>query len=214
MYLNKKVMLFPPCFRCHRNECNCSNNVLIPNQIGNWCSFIELIKQISQMDDGFYLICEDDVKFDNDHYQNNIIPDFEKKLLETFGSFNKNIPCLIRLAKRDVGSSFIYKPIIFTKDVIMSNACFSINRKFAEVFTKTMENRVIVHTSDVFIHRDILAIDKTIQHFSMYPAPADQLSHQKIYSEIHPKGIDEYDKERMRKHVKRIEYKDLHSNIT
>ena len=40
------VKKFPPCFRCAKFVCNCNNNVLIPQQIGNWCSFINLMKHI------------------------------------------------------------------------------------------------------------------------------------------------------------------------
>lgn len=58
------VMKFPPCFRCYRNICQCYNNVLIKNQIGNWCSFINIMNDIIQKNySSLVMICEDDIKF-------------------------------------------------------------------------------------------------------------------------------------------------------
>ena len=58
------VKKFPSCFRCNKNKCNCSNNVLIKHQIGNWCSFINVMNDIIKNDyKGLIMICEDDIKF-------------------------------------------------------------------------------------------------------------------------------------------------------
>ena len=44
------VKKFPPCFRCNKNKCKCPNNILIKHQIGNWCSFINVMKDIIEKD--------------------------------------------------------------------------------------------------------------------------------------------------------------------
>jgi GR25 family glycosyltransferase involved in LPS biosynthesis len=218
MYKNDKVMKFPPCFRCLSSKgCNCANNILIPQQIGNWCSFIELLKLISQKDYGFYMICEDDVTFDHHYFQKDKIPEFEKFLKSKFEKTDHKTPHLIRLAKENVGGKPINKPFMLTENAIMSNACFVINTTFAKLFNDTVNKKefVINHTSDVFIHRDILKLKKNIIHYSLFPAPADQLSHYKMHSEIHPKGVDENDKKRKENHTKSIkfeEYKKLEIN--
>ena len=42
------IAKYPPCFRCHKNECNCSNNMLINKQVANFFSFINLMKIIQK----------------------------------------------------------------------------------------------------------------------------------------------------------------------
>ena len=87
------VKKFPPCFRCGRNECNCPNNILISSQIGNWCSFINVMNDIIKNDlKNLIMICEDDIKFSEDsmYIFNNMITnnnlkkyniDYEKPIL-------------------------------------------------------------------------------------------------------------------------------------
>ena len=58
------VKKFPPCFKCNKNRCKCTNNILIKHQIGNWCSFINIMKDIIKNDyNNLIMICEDDIKF-------------------------------------------------------------------------------------------------------------------------------------------------------
>ena len=74
-------------------------------------------------------------------------------------------------------------------------------------FLKNLD--IIDHTSDVFIHFKLPLLDPSIQQFNFEPAVAYQLSNcqnPKFYSEIHPRGIDEYDRQRLSRHVQRKEY--------
>jgi FkbM family methyltransferase len=203
------VKKFPPCFRCNKNKCRCSNNILIKHQIGNWCSFINVMNDIIKNDyKGLIMICEDDIKFTNngmdilnkmttkDNLEKYNIS-FEKPILIRAGSgFNKN-------------HSLKHSPKLIRKDT-MSNPCFICNKYYAKSFIKNL--KIINTTSDVFIHRNILSLDKTIQSFTILPQPIYELScgkFKKFKSEIHPKGLDNKDKIEAKNHFKRVEYKDF-----
>ena len=89
----------------------------------------------------------------------------------------------------------------------MSNACFAVNLAFAKTFLDNL--KIIDTTSDIFIHCKIPLLDTFVQTFNAVPAPAFQLSScakPKFYSEIHPRGIDEYDRSRLSRHKQRKEY--------
>jgi GR25 family glycosyltransferase involved in LPS biosynthesis len=203
------VKKFPPCFRCNKNKCGCSNNILIKPQIGNWCSFINVMNDIIKNDyKGLIMICEDDIKFTDDGMKilNKMITkdnlekyniSFEKPILIRAGSgFNKN-------------HSLKHSPKLIRK-VTMSNPCFICNKYYAKSFIKNL--KIIDTTSDIFIHRNILSLDKTIQSFTILPQPIYELScgeFKKFKSEIHPKGLDNKDKIKEKNHFKRVEYKDF-----
>jgi GR25 family glycosyltransferase involved in LPS biosynthesis len=203
------VKKFPSCFRCNKNKCECSNNVLIKHQIGNWCSFINIMNDIIKNDyKDLIMICEDDIKFTYDGMDilNNMITRGNLKKYNV--RFKK--PILIR-----AGSGFSEKHTLkhkpkLIKKVIMSNPCFICNKYYAESFIKNL--KIINTTSDLFIHNHILSLDKSIQSFTILPQPIYELScskFKKFKSEIHPKGLDNKDEIRMKDHFKRIEYKDF-----
>ena len=169
------VKKFPPCFRCNKMTCNCKNKVLCPRQIGNWCSFINVMKKIiNDKTDGLIMICEDDIKFMNNY------PVLIKKLLRytTFNNYKIDInkPLLIRL-----GNSLAVKldnnaiNIILTNEILMANPCFIINRQFAESFINNLSQ--INTTSDMYIHKNLIKKDKTIQSFTIIPQLAHELSY-------------------------------------
>jgi GR25 family glycosyltransferase involved in LPS biosynthesis len=190
------VETFPPCFRCHQDECKCINNILINTQIGNWCSFINLMKHIdTNKFNGLIMICEDDIKF-TDRFN-----EIFKELLndKTFKKYDidQSKPLILRC-----GSGFSddhnidVEPILTTK-IIMSNPCFIINHQFANLFLLKLEK--ITCTSDMFIHA---TVSKTIQNFTMIPQPIYELSSNKgnkaeFVSDVIPKGINEQDRERV-----------------
>ena len=200
------VKKIPPCFRCNKIKCNCSNNILIKPQIGNWCSFINVMNDIIKNDyNDLIMICEDDVKFTNNGMDilNKMIT---KDNLEKYNiSFEK--PILIRAEQRNNFPPL--NKLKLTKRITMGNACFIINKFYAESFINNL--KVIDRTSDMYLQKEILKYDKNIQHFTIEPSPAYQLSdnkNAKFKSEIHPKGLDNKDKIRANNHFKRVEYKD------
>lgn len=198
------VRKYPPCFRCNKTFCKCSNNVLIAPQIGNWLSFINVFKDIIEKNYQYALITEDDVKFNPEAQEifNALINQ------ENFARYNidLNKPLIIRFEQRGPVSQ-LSNEIKFTKKIVMSNACFMVNKLYAQAFLKNLH--CIDRTSDMYIQDHILTLDPEIQHFTASPAPTYQLSDHPdavFYSEIHPKGIDAIDKLRAKNHKKRINY--------
>lgn len=201
------VKKFPPCFRCDKNKCNCSNNILIKHQIGNWCSFINIMKDIIKNDyKDLIMICEDDIKFTDDamYIFNSMITK------DNFMSYNIDYekPILIRAEQR--GDFPSLNELTFTKNIKMSNACFLVNTIYAKSFIKNL--KVIDCTSDMYLQSKILNYDTNIQHFTIEPSPVYQLSDNKnaiFKSEIHPKSINNEDEIRAQNHFKKIEYKEF-----
>ena len=197
------VKKFPSCFRCNKNKCGCSNNVLIKHQIGNWCSFINVMKDIIKNNyENLIMICEDDIKFTDDGM------DILNKMIkmENLEQYNVNFekPILIRAEQR--GSFPPLNNIKLTKKITMSNACFIINKFYAESFINNL--KIIDRTSDMYLQRKILQYDKNIQHFTIEPSPAYQLSDNNnaiFKSEIHPKGINKEDRIKAQNHFKRVD---------
>ena len=201
------VKKFPPCFRCGKNRCDCANNVLIKHQIGNWCSFINVMRDIvKNSDKDLTMICEDDVKFAKGGIGilNKMIT---RNNLEKY-NVNFKKPILIRAEQRGISPPL--NDLKLTKKITMSNACFLVNTRYAKSFLKNL--KIIDTTSDIYLHQRILKYDKNIQHFTIEPSPTYQLSdnkdNPKFASQIHPKGINEEDKLRAKNHIKRIEYDD------
>lgn len=203
LMLSNFVHKFPSCFRCKKMKCSCENNVLLDCQIGNWCSYINLMKEIVACDHkGLVMICEDDIKFSNMGVVilNNIL---EKKKLRKYGILGdeKEIPVLIR-----VGSCSSYVHIYnelpkFVKRRFAANPCFIINVAYAKSFLKNLVK--INRTSDTYIHRTIPNIDKTVRDFSIIPQPIYELSaggDRRFGSTIHPRKGDK----RRNKHIKKI----------
>jgi len=193
------VKKFPNCFRCDKKRCNCENNYLTPFQIANWCSFINIFKDIIKNNYKFVLICEDDIVFSFQHKR--II----NKLLspQSFNLYNINInkPLLIRL-----GTAFnpdnhnSQNEPIFLKNYSLCNPCFAINKEMAMIYLYYL--KIIDYHSDVYFHQKIPKNIKGIQFFTMYPYPVYELSFvkekQKFESLIRPKNA-----------FRRIEYKEF-----
>jgi len=202
------VKKFPPCFRCKKNECKCTNNVLIKSQIGNWCSFINVMNDIIKKDhQGLIMICEDDIRFTDDGMDilnKSITNEFLQKYNVHFEK-----PILIRAGSAFSKNHTLKHEPKLVKKVIMSNPCFICNKYYAESFVKNLH--IIDTTSDGFIHSNILSMDNSIQSFTILPQPIYELScgiFKSFKSEIHPKGIDKEDELRLLNHFQRIEYKD------
>ena len=179
------VKKFPPCFRCHKLHCDCSNNFLLDKQVANFSSFIDLMKIIeNKPNHQIFMICEDDICFTKLGIHNiNFI--FKTK------KFNLNQPFLLRLSK---GFSNLHNLKITPKlnqKITMSNPCFVINSLYAKSFLNHLKH--IYTTSDLYIHRDLVKKDKSIQHFTLFPIPIYELSTNKFKqfkSTIIPKAGD------------------------
>jgi GR25 family glycosyltransferase involved in LPS biosynthesis len=193
------VKKFPNCFRCNKKRCNCENNFLTPYQLGNWCSFLNIFKDIIKNDYKFVLICEDDIVFSFQHER--II----NKLLspQNFRNYriNMNKPLLIRMgtAYNPQNHNSNANPV-FLKNFSLCNPCFAINKELAIVYLHFL--KIIDYHSDIYFHRKIPHNIPGVQYFTMYPYPVYELSFvkekQKFESLVRPKNG-----------YRRIEYKEF-----
>jgi pyruvyltransferase len=201
--ISEEVKKYPGCFRCGIENCRCPNNVLIPKQIANWLSFLKVLSVVDRGDMSLAMICEDDVKFT--YYANALFGqlNLDPSLL---GELRSDKPTLIRLGYPGFTPE-VHKyndTFVFTDNKHMSNSCFICNSAYAQhVLSELAEIGTISHTSDVFFHQ--LAIDERVAHYTVVPPPSFDLSQSKfLYSDIHPKNIDKFDRLRERGHVKKI----------
>lgn len=194
-----QVKRYPPCFRCGNVSCECANNILVPQQVANWLSFLSLWKYIAQ-GEGLHLVCEDDVFF----YQGSmpLLRAYLDKLVP------KAEPLLIRLAQSgqtlDVDLTGV-ETFQESDVVLMSNPAYIINASMAQLLVGRFCR--IDTTSDIWLHEQI-ASEEGVHSVSLAPVLATELSfnaeHARFVSRIHPKGISVDDIERQRKHRKRV----------
>ncbi len=183
------VKLFPPCFRCNQIRCNCENNYLTDFQLANWCSFIKIFNDIVQKKYKFVLICEDDIVF-TPNSLNTIFTLLSKKS-KNFYKIDMNKPLLIGMGGAYHQNKHFSNEIPhFRNYLCMSNPCFAINYQMAEIL---INNIIIQHTSDHYIHLEIPKKYPNIQHFIMHPWPVYELSFvpsvMKFESLVRPNGI-------------------------
>jgi len=204
-YRNDLVVGYPPCFRivtCRRNLGSCSNNcnnIIVPQQVANWDSFLRLFKVISQKENGLFLICEDDVHF-YDYFEKGLTSFLDMVPLDM------DKPAVIRMALSGQPTHQKFSGTIsYDKREIMSNAAFIINNKMAQHYLENFTK--ILNTSDVWFHGWLKNSVK--QSFSINPLLATDLSanirYAKFLSCIHPKGLNEEDNERLKTHVRKVE---------
>jgi GR25 family glycosyltransferase involved in LPS biosynthesis len=201
LYLANRVKAFPVCFRCGKSKCQCGNNILIPQQVANWLAFKKAWVKAS-VNTELTLICEDDVVF----YPGAM--EWLTKALDKIDTSTEE-PLLIRLAHSGLNSQVSLQNlegITLTPKVVMSNVAFIINQAMATLLLSQFSH--INTTSDIFIHNEIASLE-SVNAYTIEPLLATDLSFDKNYakfaSRIHPKGIDEEDKKRMKAHIKRVE---------
>jgi GR25 family glycosyltransferase involved in LPS biosynthesis len=200
------VKKFPNCFRCNLKRCLCENNFLTPFQIGNWCSFLNIFRDILKNNYKFVLICEDDIVFTFQHERiiNNLL---SKKTFNKY-KINMNKPLLIRLGTAFNSSNHnSNSEPFFLKNYALCNPCFAINKEMAYIYLKYL--KIIDYHSDIYFHKKIPMNIKGVQFFSMFPYPVYELSFvkskKKFDSLIRPKNA-----------FRRMEYKEflfLSSNL-
>ena len=193
------VKKFPNCFRCNKKRCDCENNFLTPFQLGNWCSFLNIFKDIIEKEYKFVLICEDDIVFSFQHKR--IINALLSKDSFEIYNINMQMPLLIRFgtAFNPDNHNSPAEPR-FLRNYSLCNPCFAINRMMAMVYLKFL--KIIDYHSDVYFHQKIPKAIKGIQYLTMYPYPVYELSFvkekQKFDSLVRPVNA-----------IRRLEYKDF-----
>ena len=196
---SKKVMSFPPCFRCLKNRCNCENNFLTKYQIANWCSYIKLFNQILSSDDNIVLICEDDIVFSKQshHILNTLL---HKNTLKKY-KINLNFPLLIKMgAAYNNNTHYSYKNPSYIKNYSLSNPCFAVNKEMIKIFLYNL--KIIDYHSDIYFHDRIPKKFPNIQMLVMNPFPVYELSF--------VKSIQQFDSlVRPKNQIRKKEYKDF-----
>jgi len=167
------VKKFPNCFRCNLNRCSCENNFLTPFQIGNWCSFINIFKDIIKNNYKFILICEDDIVFSH-QYKRILDSLLSPKSFKNY-KINMTKPLLIRMgtAYNSDNHNSPAEPR-FLKNYSLCNPCFAINKEMAFIYLRYL--KIIDYHSDVYFHQKIPKNIPGIQYFTMYPYPVYELS--------------------------------------
>jgi FkbM family methyltransferase len=193
------VRSYPTCFRCNKENCKCANNIIIPQQVGNWLSFVGIWKKL-QTEDGLFLICEDDVAF----HKNAIT-----LLNQSLKHFSSNDKVLLRLVSSGTDPFLTLDkrlPLKLTDQVVMSNAAYIVSGEMVRHILSKFEK--IEHTSDVWLH-SLIATDPEVTCLSVFPLLGTDLSYNKEFakfsSQIHPKGINEVDLIKKNNHKKRVD---------
>jgi GR25 family glycosyltransferase involved in LPS biosynthesis len=176
------VKLFPPCFRCGKDVCNCDNNVLIKTQVATFLSHMQVWETIEKKKSGMYLIIEDDIKF-NKYYR--VMRLFFHKKINEFLYRRDNKPLLLRLAWANNEEHKLQKFKIIDGLVRMSNPMYSINPEMAKALLKDF--RTINTTVDIYLHRDV---GKKYDNYTVMPPLAYDLSysHGAVESLIRPRS--------------------------
>ena len=177
------VATFPPCFRCGKRNCSCSNNILIPSQIGNFLTYREVWRDITKHQYGLCLIVEDDIKF-ADYAQEVAERILNKSKLESMG-FSSQTTSLLRLGWAKCEDHRFDGAVSITENVVrMSNPCHAITGKMADLLYQSLDK--IRTTSDLFTHQHVGAKAK---NYTLFPPIAYELSwsNGEFKSQIHPK---------------------------
>ena len=208
-YLSGRVTPFPNCFRCNKPQCECANNVIIPQQVANWLAFEKAWVKVTQ-NQGLSLVCEDDVWF---------YPGAMRLLSQALSKIDTSTekPLLIRLANSGLDSEVCLKEVTNTtlsNKVVMSNVAFIMNAAMASLLLNNFTK--IETTSDIFIHSQMAHKSEVIA-YTIEPLLATDLSYNKSYakfiSRIHPKGLNEEDTVRMNSHIKRVNSEDQYQSV-
>lgn len=199
LYDQGKVTEYPGCFRCGKPECECVNNMIIPQQVANWLSFIKVWERCSAYPEAYFLICEDDVSFC--HGAGPVLRSFLESFEANFQS------TLIRMAASGRNPNNVIGDAVYrlSNRVVMSNAAYILNGRMAQLLLETFDR--IETTSDIWLHRDV-ANRTDVNAATIEPLLATDLSFNQQFarfaSRIHPKGIDASDQARMKNHTKRV----------
>lgn len=186
LYVDNKVAVFPPCFRCGKVECGdigC-NNALIPPQVATFLSHLSLWIKIAAGDE-FALVCEDDVVL-HPWWQDvmTMIADAQSAgLLPAAPSH----PVCVRLGWAESDEHSRDEPLRLTREVRMSNPCYLMSPGYADMLIKEFDG--VWHTADVFAHQYSRAAKS--YSWTAHPPAATELSWSRgeVASHIHPKPI-------------------------
>ena len=179
------VLKYPPCFRCGKAACDCSNKALLPVQIANWLSHMDAWRRVQDGPAGLSLVCEDDIRF---QAHLGACLELIGNSRQIRGHVQAREPLLIRLGwsawvPAEAEAEGVSPSL--TTEIRMANACYAINEAMAALLLGSL--RKIDTTSDIYLH-DRLAAD--VAHYTVMPPAALELSWTtgELLSEIRPKA--------------------------
>jgi len=207
-YLDGKVVGYPVCFRCHKDQCACANNILIPQQVANWLSFQAVWKNLSPDPDAYFLICEDDVTFHTHALE--LLEGF----MACFVPHQKKVLIRLGTSGAEPFQNLVGRTLETKDAVVMSNASYILNGALAAELVAL--DPLIATTSDIWLHRE-MASKPDIQALTIDPLLATELSFNKTFaqfeSRIHPKGITREDEAKKARHVMRVDSADTYASL-
>lgn len=179
-----KVLSYPPCFRCGKNECgrdDC-NNILIAPQIATFITYLRLWKKISDRNIGRTLILEDDVRFHSNVASS--LARIANRIDSGHLQFCASQPTLLRLGWALSWHHRIPLPFFVNRVIRMSNPCHAITLEFANRLLSSFLR--IDTTVDIYQHERVAS---GCFHATVYPPIASELSWStgEFESLIHPK---------------------------
>ena len=211
LYQQGLVASFPPCFRCGQETCDCPNNVLIPAQVANFASHLDIWRRTSQSDERV-LVMEDDIVLHP--WATRVARKLRNRIDAGKIAFQLETPMLLRLGWAKSRGHRPYRRFRAVRKAHEANPCYAITPAFAQKLLDRFSR--IDTTSDIFLHHQVA--DKS-DSLSIYPPMASELSWSEgsVDSHIHPKenrleflkkhkmdSEREEHEQRMRQHVQRV----------
>jgi hypothetical protein len=192
-YRENRVLSFPPCFRCGKDSCCCENNILIPSQIANYISFLNVFEKAINSERNTFLLIEDDVEFED--YADELAEHaFDSRSFKSLQLYSPK-PTIIGLGQNYFGTapkeSRTYNGRHHwtgNEPGSLCNVLFGFNRAYADLVLKSMKGSKFATTSDIYFHG---ALDNQCNRFTLYPRSAHDLSWSTggMRSTIHPKRV-------------------------
>ncbi|WP_170434667.1 glycosyltransferase family 25 protein [Ruegeria arenilitoris] len=202
---------FPPCFRCGKERCDCENNVLIPTQVANFASHLDIWQRTSQSRERV-LVMEDDIVLHP--WAARVARKLRKRIDAGKIPLRPETPMLLRLGWAKSREHHPYRWFRAVPKAHMANPCYAITPAFAQKLLDRFSR--IDTTSDIFLHDQVADRSDSL---SIYPPIASELSWSEgsLDSHIHPKenrleflkknkmdSEREVHERRLRQHVRRV----------
>lgn len=185
LYCADKVHRFPPCFRCGKHSCgrdDC-NNVLIPQQVAVFASYLALWRRIAASPQRA-LVLEDDVRLHD--YWPQVLAQLQHWIEAGTVEFRADRPKLIRLGWALCAEHNSVDPARLSGALRMSNPAHALTSAMAQ---KALDRFLGVSTTaDIFLHAQVPDRDEAL---TLFPPIASELSWSegRFASLIHPKEV-------------------------
>ncbi|WP_170454610.1 glycosyltransferase family 25 protein [Ruegeria arenilitoris] len=182
LYNMDLVADFPPCFRCGKERCDCENNTLIPAQVANFASHMDIWKTVSERSEKT-LVLEDDVFFHP--WAGRVAYQILKRIKKNRLEFSAQTEMLLRLGWARSRDHRPFRWFRTSTKCRMSNPCYALTPAFADKLLTSFTR--MDTTSDIFLH---IVVANNSNSLTIQPPMASELSWSEgsLASYIHPKA--------------------------